>query len=356
MRLRRWAGLGGTGLAPIIWRGTSRSARLARWLLWPPSALYGIAVASRRTAYRVGVLGTRRLDLPVIAVGGLSVGGAGKTPLASWIAGFFADRGVTPGIVLRGTGGDEALVHRRRVPGAVVVEDHDRLRGGKHAISAGARVIVLDDAYQRLDIARDLNIAVITAESLDAGGLLPRGPWREPLTALDRADLVVITRKTASPPAARAAARHVRSFCPSSRIAIASLQISGFGRLSRNGRCGTALLAGARVLASAGIADPEAFAEQCRRLGASVTLVSWPDHYAFSRTDAARLASAGSAFDYVVITDKDGVKLHALWPARAPDPLVAELELAWEDGDSLVRDLLSHLTAVFYASHATTRI
>src|SRR5437879_13884893 len=102
-----------------------------------------------------------RLPLPTIAVGNLSVGGTGKTPLAAWIAGYCAARGRTPGIRLRGYGGDEPLVHRRLVPQAVVVANPDRVAGAAAAQAQGARVLVLDDAYQLLGVGRDLNIAVV---------------------------------------------------------------------------------------------------------------------------------------------------------------------------------------------------
>ena len=95
-----------------------------------------------------------------MAVGNLTVGGSGKTPIAIWIARYYAERGLRPGILLRGYGGgDEALVHSTRVPEALVVADPDRVAGAERALAEGAHVLVLDDAYQRLDVRRDLNIA-----------------------------------------------------------------------------------------------------------------------------------------------------------------------------------------------------
>jgi tetraacyldisaccharide 4'-kinase len=140
-------------------------------------------------------------------VGNLSVGGTGKTPLAAWIAAYCVDAGRRPGIVLRGYGRDEVLVHRRLVPEAIVVANLDRMAGAHTAQAQGATVLVLDDAFQRLDTARDLNIAVLAA---DQRGLprwtLPAGPWREGQGALRRADLLVVTRKRAQADAAKALA------------------------------------------------------------------------------------------------------------------------------------------------------
>src|SRR3989475_8593631 len=118
-----------------------------------------------------------RLPLPTIAVGNLSVGGTGKTPLAAWIAAYCVARGRTPGILLRGYGGDEPLVHRRLVPRAVVVANPDRVAGAVAARAQGAQVLVLDDAYQLLGVGRDLNIAVVSAESATAS------PWPLPAGA-----------------------------------------------------------------------------------------------------------------------------------------------------------------------------
>ena len=85
-----------------------------------------------------------------------------------------------PGILLRGYGGDEALVHQHEVPEAVVVADPDRAAGAERALAQGAQVLVLDDAYQRLDVRRDFNIAVVSAETTRAvRWSLPAGPWRE---------------------------------------------------------------------------------------------------------------------------------------------------------------------------------
>src|SRR5256885_8580057 len=106
-----------------------------------------------------------RLPLPTIAVGTLSVGGTGKTPLAAWIASYCAAHGRTPGILLRGYGGDEPLVHRRLVPQAVVVADPPRGAGAVAARAPGAHVLPPDDAYPLLGVGRGLNTAAVRARS-----------------------------------------------------------------------------------------------------------------------------------------------------------------------------------------------
>jgi tetraacyldisaccharide 4'-kinase len=185
----------------VRWLWTSRrpDARLARLALLPASVLWRGAMAVRESAYRRGWLPVRDLPLPSVAIGNLTVGGSGKTPIAIWAAQYYVSRGLTPGILLRGYGGDEVLVHQHAVPQAHVVADADRLAGADRALARGAQVLVLDDAFQRLDVRRDLNIAVVSAETTRAVRWpLPAGPWREGLGALERADAVVVTRKRAT--------------------------------------------------------------------------------------------------------------------------------------------------------------
>src|SRR2546428_12189994 len=122
----------------------------------------------RAGAYQAGVLWTECLPVPAVAVGNLSVGGTGKTPLAAWIARFYAARGHRPGVLLRGYGGDEPLVHRRLVPEAVGGADPDRGARARRAAAGGARGVGVDDAVQLLRVARGLNILVVSAESADA--------------------------------------------------------------------------------------------------------------------------------------------------------------------------------------------
>jgi len=118
---------------------------VVRLALVPLSLPYVAIVRVRATAYRRGVLRAKRLILPTVAVGNLSVGGTGKTPLAAWIARRYVGQGRTPGILLRGYGGDEPLVHRRLVPEGVVVAHPDRVAGAVRARAAGADILVLDD-------------------------------------------------------------------------------------------------------------------------------------------------------------------------------------------------------------------
>jgi tetraacyldisaccharide 4'-kinase len=303
-------------------------------------------MAGRAQAYARRLFPSAIAPVPTVAVGNLTVGGSGKTPIASWIAEYYASCGLRPGIVLRGYGGDESRVHRARVPGAVVVENPDRVAAAQQAADNGARVIVLDDAFQRLDLGRDLNIAVVSAESTRAAKwTLPAGPWREGFTALQRADVVVVTRKRANRAAAQAVMQRVHQVAPRAHLSVARLGLSGFQGLLSGSQHTTSAFTGARLLVSAGIADPESFAAQCRDLAAEVTLMPFSDHYRFGPGDVRRLVHAARGVDYVVVTEKDAVKLRDLWPSAVAEPLVSRLDVMWEHGQATVETALQAAVA-----------
>lgn len=318
----------------VRWLWTSRrpDARLVRLALLPASGLWRGAMAVREQAYRRGWLAVRDLPLPSVAVGNLTVGGSGKTPIAIWIARYYASRGLVPGVLLRGYGGDEVLVHQHDVPEAIVIADPDRAAGAERALARGAEVLVLDDAYQRLDVRRDLNIAVVSAETTRAVRWpLPAGPWREGLQALDRADAVVVTRKRATPEAALVLAAELERRVKGP-VAIAHLGLRYLEGMVSGTRRPASDLAGKRVVAASGIADPDAFVAQTKATGAAVQVATWKDHHDYRDEDVAWLAHAARRADHVVITQKDAVKLRNRWPTSVPEPLVAMLDLEWEEG------------------------
>lgn len=337
----------GDGHRLVRWLWTSRrlDARAARALLVPASGLWSVAMRLRTAAYHRGWLATHDLPLPTVAVGNLTVGGSGKTPIAGWVAARFAARGVRPGILLRGVGGDEVLVHREAVPGAVVVANPDRRAGAAEAVAAGARVLVLDDAFQRLDVRRDLNLCVVSAETSRAvGWSLPAGPWRERWPAIRRADAAVVTRKRADRATAERMADRIRASIPGP-VAIVRLDLGVLRGLVTGREQPVTILDGRRVVAACAIADPAAFVSQVKRTGAQVQVATWKDHHAFRDEDLAWLAHASRRADHVVITAKDAVKLRDRWPASVPEPLVAMLSITFETGDAELGEAIDALVA-----------
>jgi tetraacyldisaccharide 4'-kinase len=322
----------------IRWLWTSRGAgaRLARTALLPLAGVWRLGMGARNFAFDRGWIPVRELPLPAVAVGNLTVGGSGKTPIASWIAAHYAARGLVPGVLLRGYGRDEVLVHQRQVPEARVIADPDRVAGAEQAAALGAEVLVLDDAFQRRDVWRDYNIAVVSAETSRAVGWpVPAGPWREGLGALSRADALIVTRKRADAVVARRLAETL-SGRVRGPVGIVYLGVSRYEGLV-SGRLHPADgLQGKRVVAASAIADPEAFVAQTKATGAQVQVATWRDHYEFREEDVAWLAKAARKADFVVLTEKDAVKLRDRWPASVPEPLVAVLDLTWELGEDAI--------------------
>jgi tetraacyldisaccharide 4'-kinase len=331
----------------VRWLWTSRraDARAARAVLVPAAVLYDVVMRLRAMAYRRGWFLVRDLPLPSLAVGNLSVGGSGKTPIAGWIAARFAAQGIRPAILLRGVGGDEVLVHRAALPEAVVVANPDRHEGATDAAAAGAEVLVLDDAFQRLDVRRDLNLCVVSAETARAvRWSLPAGPWREQWRALERADAVVVTRKRADRGVAEAVVARVRQRMKGP-VAIARLDLAVLEGMVSGRQYPMTALDGRRVVVACAIADPAAFVSQVKRTGAQVQVATWKDHHAYRDEDLAWLAHAARRADHVVVTAKDAVKLRDRWPASVPEPLVAQLAITFESGEAELCEAIDALVA-----------
>ena len=313
-----------------------------RALLLVPAAIYRAGTALRNAAYDVGLLRSRRLPAPSVGVGNLAVGGTGKTPLAAWLAGEAARRGLRPGILLRGyRGGDEATEHAERTPGAVVVADPDRHRGAARAVREGAQALVLDDCLQRRDVRTDLLLAVVAAESAgERRWLLPAGPWREGLGALGRCDVVVVSYKVAS---AEEAASEARRLAPRTRLGVgvaAGLKLARFLPLTGGAPLAAGALEGRDGVAVSGIGAPERFAAQLEALGARVRLLDFGDHHAYTAADAAAAAAAAGPEGLIVTTAKDAVKLRGVRGAQSPAWVVAELEVRVTYGESDLARLL----------------
>lgn len=337
----------GSGHRFLRWLWTSRriDARLFRLVLLPLSGLWKLGSMLRDARYERGAAPVETLPLPTIAVGNLSVGGSGKTPVAGWIAHHFASRGRIPGILTSGYGRDEALLHQLRIPTARVIADPDRGRAARRAKEQGAQLLILDDAFQLRGIARDYNLAVVSAETSRAVPWpLPAGPWREGWKALGRADGLVITRKRASLEAAQDALRRFGALIRSGgATGIVQLSVSRYEGLESGKLVPAESLRDRRVVAASAIADPDAFVAQTKATGALVQVASWPDHHEFADEDLAWLAKAARKADHLIVTQKDAVKLKGRWPASIPEPLVAVLDLVWDQGET---EILRALEAV----------
>ncbi len=174
---------------------SSGSGDLVSRLLLPAAWAFGFGTAVNNLKYDV-IVRPQKLSQPVISIGNITVGGTGKTPFTIYLARKIMARGKKSAILMRGYGADEILELERNVPQAAVIVDRDRFRGAQKFTHSGgaADVFLMDDGFQHRGLARDVNIVLIN--SLNPFGnrwLLPAGSLREPLTALQRADVIALT-------------------------------------------------------------------------------------------------------------------------------------------------------------------
>ena len=334
----------GRRLLEEVWTGRGRRARAVRALLAPVEALYRAVVTTRGKLYDWRVFRSQDFSVPVLSIGNLSVGGTGKTPVAAWFARALLARSVKPGIVLRGYGGDETIVHQRLNESVPVIAAADRVRGIREAIAQGVDVVVLDDAFQHRRASRDVDIVLVNADAWSgAPRLLPAGPWREPLRSARRANLVIITRKMAERSTVEDVRRALANAAPQVPVAVAHLAPGDLRSTATGQTLPLHVLAGADLTAIAAIAHPDSFFRQLTELGALVRPHSFRDHHAFTLREARDLASSASNSDFVVCTLKDAVKLESLWPAEAGSLWYVSQRLRIEDGEEHIERLLDGL-------------
>ena len=306
------------------------------------AALYGAAWEARRRGYAAGWLAPRRVAARVVSVGNLTVGGTGKTTLTLHLAEQARARGLSSAVVCRnyrpGPGGlsDESLLYRRRLGAERVFSGRDKRRLAGQAAAAGFAHLLVDDGFSHWGLERDLDLVLLDASDLRGGGaLLPLGRLREPLRALQRAQVVVVTRVPAGD-APEPWLERVHRLAPAARLAAGRLEVRGLTRLS-----GEPLDTGAkrRVRVVTATGNPGAVADSAREAGAEVTGVSvYRDHHWFSRAEAARERAAAAAESAaVLVTAKDAVR----WPepAEREGPIVLEVGWRWLRGGDAVEAL-----------------
>jgi tetraacyldisaccharide 4'-kinase len=332
-------------------------------VLPPLSLLYGAVTRTRLSLYRRGTFHTTRLERPVISVGNITTGGTGKTPLVEWVARTLASRGKKVCILTRGYGrkdphlqvivsdgygllaspaeaGDEPYLLASNLTGlAAVISSADRIAAGQEAIKDfGSDCFVLDDGFQHLRLARDLNIVTIDATNPWGGGsLLPYGRLRETPEGLSRADCIVITRcdQVGSLDALRSEILRLAGDRPIFHSRMRAARMSPL----KNGAAD--LGAPARVGAFCAIGNPSSFFEQLRRSGYELALEkSFPDHHMYSQDEVDSLCRAATEVGAIslVTTAKDAVKLRAL--SFSLPCYVLEIEMAIENDDELTRLVL----------------
>jgi tetraacyldisaccharide 4'-kinase len=310
--------------------------RGATALLLPLAWLFGAVVALRRLLYRTGLRRGTPVGVPVVVVGNLIAGGAGKTPTVLAVVRLLRRHGWRPGIVSRGHGraatgaldvqpdtaarecGDEPLLLRLRA-GVPVCVARDRVAAAQALRRAhpDVDIVVADDGLQHLRLARDVQVIVFDERGAGNGWLLPAGPLREPVPGeVPARSLVLYNADRASTP--------LPGWTAQRRLA-GAVALDAWWRGEPCSGAALAALAGRPVVAAAGTARPQRFFAQLRATGLTIVERPLPDHH-----DYATLPWPPGTAD-VIVTEKDAVKLD---PARtAPTRVwVAALDFAPDAG------------------------
>lgn len=298
----------------------------------------------------------RRLSRPVVSIGNLAVGGRAKTPMAALVARALLAAGERPAILSRGyarehpsdapvvvrdrdgvrasiaESGDEPLMLAEQLDGAIVVVGADRARAGVAAEQLGATVHVLDDGFQHVRVARDIDIVMLDPRDLGED-VVPAGRLREPIDALDYADAIMVIGGTGDE---RAQAVRAVEGVPGVSV------FSGVRQVAPP----PADAAAASAFAVAGIADPRQFVAAVRGAGWQIAgEIAFKDHHRYTAEDAARIArnAAAAGASIVVTTAKDAVRLREVWTSVLPLH-IAEMTLSLDEPAAFDQWLIGRLT------------
>lgn len=308
--------------------------------------------------------GVTALDIPIISIGNLSVGGTGKTPLVEHIARTLAASGARPAIAMRGYRAsdglsDEAREYQLALPGVPTLVNPDRIAAIRaEQLARTARneppltCILLDDGFQHRKLARTLDIVLIDAtRSPFNDHPLPHGWLREPLTSLRRAHAIIITRADLDPDATATIAQQVSSVAPGLPIATIAYEWSALDITHETDNHTEPLdwLKGKRLLPCAAIGNPNAFLRQISSHADSPLLQSLfirdHDRYAPRTIDSLITMARASNADAIITTRKDWTKLSRVDPARWPCAVVRPLvQIRWLAGGDTLHGLITTAT------------
>jgi tetraacyldisaccharide 4'-kinase len=341
------------------------------------AAAYRAAVALRNTAYDRRWLSQTRLPCRVVSIGNLTVGGTGKTACVELIASRLTGMGRKAAVLSRGYGGrrgeytlrwaegrltvnpddpgggplaDEPQLLARRLPGVPVLVGRRRDRTGRVACGQlGADTLILDDGFQHRRVARDCEVVLVHARMPFGGwAMLPRGPMREPLASLRRADVIIISKADEALSTIGALSERLRSFNRGAVLATAAHEPTDVFDASTRVVGRASELENRRVGLLSSIGDPAGFEATVKRLHATVAWhTQFPDHHPYDAADWQRVLGGASRGrpDAIVTTEKDWVRLEPLVQAApAPMPvLILGIRMRLLTGDDALTDRLAAL-------------
>lgn len=319
------------GLGAILLRAGLRIAEVP----------YKFAVAVRNRRYDRGQAETHRVEVPVICVGNLTLGGTGKTPMVHFVAKWLRVQGLRVAIISRGYGAegdqqnDEARELHARLPDVPHIQNPDRVAACRLAIDElEMEVIVMDDGFQHRRLERDLDIVLIDAlEPFGFNHVFPRGTLREPMSGLSRAQVVVLSRADLVSESRRGEIQsRVQTLAPNAAWVEVSHQPTELAGTASASTMDIASLKGKRVLAFCGLGNPDGFRRTVESCGADLAdFREFPDHHTYSRDDIESLRTwvGERQPELVVCTHKDFVKIETDELAKVPlRALMVELSIS----------------------------
>jgi tetraacyldisaccharide 4'-kinase len=330
------------------------------------SYIYRFVLQVRSLFYRRGIFAVRKLDCPTISVGNITLGGSGKTPMVAYLAATLRDKGLKVAVLSRGykrknpgrmalvsdgnevvlgveEAGDEPYLLARKLKGIPVLVGKDRYQSGLYAQkNFSVDGVILDDGFAYLGLKRDLDIVLIDGDlGFGSRELLPRGMLREPLPALARAGLFVINQ--AEDP--REIEELLRRYNPGLPLFRSSFSPEKFINLENGKAVELEKVKESRLLAFCGIAHPVSFRRFLQGLDLTLAeFIGYPDHYRYQQRDleSLRKIARNLGVDYLVTTEKDGVKLEGRIRKEDPPWLMLLIKLSVDDGEAFM-DYLSPL-------------
>jgi len=331
----------------ISGEGGNLGAVLLCFLLAAAAQIYSIIVGLRNFLYSKKWLKIHRVSATVISVGNITAGGTGKTPLVIWLCRYLHEKNIPCAILTRGyrTAKDSKLktqnytnepaILAKACPDAKIVINPDRVAAAAEAVAEfGPKVLVADDAFQHRRLARDLDIVTIDATCpFGYGKILPAGLLREPVTAINRADAVVITRcDQLDRTALSELERKLKAVKPDMIIAT-SIHLPVDARLPDNRQIPVSQLTQKKVFAFCGIGNPDAFLATVKKLGLNcLDYMIFSDHHRYTRrclNNIYRKAENCGA-DLLLTTEKDFTTLAGLLDRQTSQPPLPLAYLAVE--------------------------
>ncbi|MCK4463594.1 MAG: tetraacyldisaccharide 4'-kinase [Candidatus Omnitrophica bacterium] len=295
---------------------------LPKLLLYITSLFYIAIIKIWNFCYEKGVFKIHKVDTKIISVGNITLGGTGKTPFAIFLAALLKKQGRSVAILIRGYGDDEWRMLEKNIPSVPVIKGRDRVESAKEAKRIyNSEILILDDGFQHRRLKRDLDIVLIDArQSFGNERIFPRGVLREPLSALKRADIIVLTKADFGRDNIRNLRITLSGGFEKHKALEAVYKPMRFLGLRDGKRLGLEIARNKKICVLSAIADSAYFKYMLKNLGAGLTeIIDYPDHHNYTEKDLAYVEKKAqeSGCEFIVTTEKDAVKLSAIsYPLR----------------------------------------